>query len=359
MPQSLVLLDFLRDGVAAELTLPMNELELAFQQPLMAEPEQVLARHDAALRRYLAAHIQPVAPDGRAWSVEVRDLHFKPAEKSGEASMPDIIAHVFLRPPEGAPLRQFTLNYSVTCHEVMSHIALVSVRHDWHTATFAHQPQVLGAIQFTVTSVKVDRTSGSAWQGFRSVLALGMKHIAEGTDHLLFLLVLLLPAPLVVAGKKWGAFGGWRRSLGQLVKIVSAFTLGHSLTLFVGALGWLRLPSQPVEILIGVSILVSAIHAMRPMFAGREMWIASGFGLIHGLAFATLIAGYGFSPWHLGATILAFNLGIEFMQLFVVAATIPWLILLARTRWYPPLRVAGAAFAAIASLGWIGERALA
>jgi len=81
--------------------------------------------------------------------------------------------------------------------------------------------------------------------------------------------------------------------------------------------------------------------------------------LIHGLAFAGSIAEYGFSPWSLAATILGFNLGIEFMQLVVVAVTIPWLILLARTPFYTPVRLGGAIFGAAASLGWIAERGLA
>src|SRR5207344_124722 len=181
----------------------------------------------------------------------------------------------------------------------------------------------------------------SWWQGFSSVLKVGVHHIAEGTDHLLFLLVLLLPAPLVAAGKYWGGFGGLKRALVQLLKIVSAFTVGHSLTLLIGALGWLRLPGQPVEILIAFSILISALHAIRPWFAGREVYIAAGFGLIHGLAFASSIAEYGFSPWYLAATVLGFNVGIELMQLVVVVVAIPWLILLARTQFYAPARIGG------------------
>ena len=247
MPQSAVLLDFHRDGVAVELTLPLNELELSFKQPLMPAPNEVVARHGTALKDYVLAHVRPVSPKGKTWSVELRDMSVKAGQPNIEYSVPDLAVHLWMRPPEGAPLRQFTLNYSVICHAVMSHIALISVRNDWNNATFSRQPQLLGAIQFTVTSVNVNRTSGSAWQGFRSVLHLGIEHIADGTDHLL---LLLLPAPLLAAGKKWGAFGGWRRSLLQLVKIVSAFTIGHSFTLIVGALGWLRLPSQPVEILM-------------------------------------------------------------------------------------------------------------
>jgi hypothetical protein len=111
-----------------------------------------------------------------------------------------------------------------------------------------------------------------------------------------------------------------------------------------------------VEVMIAVSILVSSLHAWRPLFAGREPWIAAGFGLIHGLAFATLIGHFGLEPVQKAQSILGFNVGIELVQLLVVAAVMPGLILLARTPWYAPFRVAGAAFAGLAATAWILER---
>ncbi len=194
--------------------------------------------------------------------------------------------------------------------------------------------------------------------GFASVFRLGMRHIAEGTDHLLFLLALLLPAPLMVVGSRWMGFAGVRRSLFRILKIVTAFTVGHSITLALAALGMVRVPSRPIEVLIAVSILVSAIHALRPLFPGKEAAIAAFFGLIHGLAFAATFAELGLGRWERVAGILAFNLGIETMQLIVVAVTMPSLVLMSRTRAYPFLRIGGALFAGVASVGWIVERLL-
>ena len=105
---------------------------------------------------------------------------------------------------------------------------------------------------------------------FSSLFRLGMRHIAEGTDHLLFLLVLLLPAPLLVCGPRWGRPSGVRRSLLRILGIVTAFTLGHSITLALAALNVVNVPSRPVEALIAVSILVSAVHACRPMFPRKR-----------------------------------------------------------------------------------------
>ena len=110
--------------------------------------------------------------------------------------------------------------------------------------------------------------------------------------------------------------------------------------------------------LIAVSILVSAIHALRPIFPGREAAIAAFFGLIHGLAFAATLSELGLGRWERVAGILAFNLGIETMQMIVVAVTMPSLLLMSRTRAYPVLRISGALFAGLVSVGWIAERLL-
>jgi hypothetical protein len=193
------------------------------------------------------------------------------------------------------------------------------------------------------------------FSGFAAAFRLGVHHIAEGTDHLLFLLVLLLPAPLLASAARWGSCAGVRVSLLNVVRIVTAFTLGHSLTLALSAFGPITLPSRPVEVLIAVSILISAIHALRPLFPGREPAIAAFFGLVHGMAFASALSSLGFGGWYRLVSVLGFNLGIETMQLAVVAATLPSLLLLSRTRAYSTLRMAGALFAVIASSAWIAE----
>jgi hypothetical protein len=194
--------------------------------------------------------------------------------------------------------------------------------------------------------------------GFGGAFRLGLQHIAEGGDHLLFLLALLLPAPLLACGSRWGRCASVRHSLLQIVKIVTAFTLGHSLTLALAALGLVHVPSRPIEVLIAVSVLVSAVHAMRPLFPGREAVIAAFFGLIHGLAFATALGKLGFDRGYQLVSILGFNIGIESMQLIVVAATMPSLLTLSRIRAYSLLRIGGAFFATLASVGWIVERVL-
>jgi hypothetical protein len=138
--------------------------------------------------------------------------------------------------------------------------------------------------------------------------------------------------------------------------VVTAFTFGHSITLALAAFGAVRVPSRPVEVLIAVSIFISAMHAIRPLFPGKEVWIAAFFGLIHGLAFAAVLTDLGLNGWYRLISLLGFNLGIESMQLVVIAATLPSLLLLSRTRAYPIFRLTGAMFALVASLGWMVAR---
>jgi hypothetical protein len=154
----------------------------------------------------------------------------------------------------------------------------------------------------------------------------------------------------------WGGYAGWETACRRIVKVVTAFTLGHSITLVFGALGWVRLPGALVESAIALSILVSAVHAFVPVFRGREVLIAGGFGLVHGLAFATTLAGFGFDPLTMVLSVLGFNLGIEAVQLLVILAAMPWLVLLASSRVYGPLRISGAALTAIAAAAWLAER---
>lgn len=192
--------------------------------------------------------------------------------------------------------------------------------------------------------------------GFPAMFRLGMRHIGEGTDHLLFLLALLLPVPLLARGSRWGAARGIRASILGTASVVTGFTLGHSVTLALAGLGLVKVPGGPIEVLIAVSILVSALHALRPLFPGRETLIAAFFGLIHGLAFAAALGRLGFTPWQRITGLLGFNLGIEAMQLAMVAAVLPSLLLLSRTKAYAPVRIGGAGLAGIAAAGWIAER---
>ena len=274
-----------------------------------------------------------------------------------EEQEPDVRVALSLTPPAGAPVDRLTFHYDVIFHHLITHTAVVTLASDWRSGVLGEEPVLLGTMRDTNDAITVDRSGGSWLQGFAAMFRLGARHIAEGTDHLLFLLALILPAPLVAAGGRWGGYAGGKTALRRIVKVVTAFTVGHSITLVIGALGWARLPGAVVESAIAFSILISAVHALIPIFQGREVFIAGGFGLAHGLAFASTLTDFGFDPLTMVSSVLGFNLGIEAFQLLVILLTMPWLVLLARSRVYGPFRIAGAALTIIAAAAWFAERA--
>jgi hypothetical protein len=344
-PNSEIQLDFGQREALMDVIIPLGEYGYATGNPIDPGPA-AMARATAFLKRSIA-----VTTDGRPWAIDVGR-----AEVVQIAGPPDLHAVIRLTPPPGLSARRLTIRWTAVIDTVPSHFALFVARSDFSGGKLNEDREVLGALQGQRRTLAIDRGDGRATRGMVAAVALGMAHIAEGHDHLMFLIALLLPAPLIAGAGRWAGPRAPRDAIRKLALIVTAFTAGHSLTLIGAAFfGW-QLPTPPVEIAIAVSILISAIHAWRPIFPGREPVVAGLFGLVHGLAFATVIARFGLGIWEKAASILGFNIGIEIVQLLVVVAIMPALILLARTRWYTPFRTFGAAFAGIAALAWIVER---
>jgi hypothetical protein len=341
MYQGALLLDFHGNDVRAELQLPAERLQTALG-----------ATDSAHVAAYILANLSAALPDGRPFAIEL----IAPPQIERIEGAPYTVAHLRLTPPAGATADVFAVDCQVLLDRVPAQVILASIRTDWQTSTFANDPQLLAVLHGSERTVPVDRRHGNWWHGFGSVFHLGMRHIAEGTDHLLFLLALLLSAPLLARDRRWAGYSDVRRCLRKIAGVVTAFTVGHSVTLAAGALDLVHVPSRPIETLIAVSILVSAIHALWPLFPGREAMVAGAFGLIHGLAFATTLADLGLRRWERVASIFGFNLGIETMQLIVVIAALPSLMLLSRTRLYDAVRIGGAVFAGVAAAGWIAQR---
>jgi hypothetical protein len=363
-----VFLDIGQQVVQAQLQIPLDQLALALQRPLDLHVGALPPAVEAELRAYVGQHVAiqsgvvataDATADAKTDATPPRfaiDLRALTVERIVDGDC--LVARIFFRPPAGASVGSFTFVSDVVLHRVVTHRIYVLVRSDFQSARLGGEPQLVGILRYQVPVVHVDRDAPSWWRGFRAVFMLGVRHIAEGRDHLLFLIMLLLPAPLV-ADRRWlqARDARWSRTLTRTIKVVTAFSIGHSATLIAGTFGSLRVPGQLVEVLIAVSILVTAIHALRPLFPGWEPLIAAGFGLVHGLAFATVLAGFGFDRSVLAWSLLGFNLGIEAAQLVVLIAVVPPLSFLSRFDAYRFVRIAGALFGCVAALGWIGERA--
>jgi hypothetical protein len=357
VPPSLVMLDIGRRAIDVDLELPVGDLGAALSLPLADKPDVLLARYGARIEEYVGGRLRASAPDGRPFALRIAALGMKKTNNVNFTSNDWVVVHAALQAPDGDSTESFALDYTVIIDSVLSHEALVYVRRDLRNGLVGDQPMLISMAGFGNTHIQVDGSGGSWWKGLGHLFSLGLHHIAEGPDHLLFLLALLLPAPLLARAGRWREAKAMGASLGTIVRVVTGFTLGHSISLALAAAGWVVAPTRVVEVLIAVSILVSCAHAWRPLFPGREVWIASAFGLVHGLAFAETLAGLDFDGLTLVLSLVGFNLGIEAMQLLVIAAVLPILLLLGGTRCYPQVRLIGAAFAAACAVGWILERA--
>lgn len=163
----------------------------------------------------------------------------------------------------------------------------------------------------------------------------GVWHVLIGYDHIAFLLLLLLPSVLHASSSGWAAAANGRRVVRDLLKIVTAFTLAHSLTLGLAVTETVRVPVQPIEIAIAGSIVIAGLLNQFPAAAHWRLPLALGFGLVHGFGFANALQGIGASGFRLTPMLAGFNLGVEVAQLLIVAAALPCLWLLSRTRGYP------------------------
>ena len=175
---------------------------------------------------------------------------------------------------------------------------------------------------------------GAKTHPFRDFLREGVHHILIGYDHIAFLLSLLLPVVLRRVNRKWEPVANLRSAVSQAAVIVTAFTIAHSITLSLAALGWVVPSSRWVEAAIAASVLLAALNNIWPVLT-RRLWMAAfGFGLIHGFGFAGALSELGLPTGARVLSLLGFNLGVEAGQLGLVLVFLPLLYLASSRRWY-------------------------
>ena len=176
---------------------------------------------------------------------------------------------------------------------------------------------------------------------------------------MLFLLSLLLPAVLVRRQRAWQAGTSFRGAFVDVAKVVTAFTLAHSITLSLAALSVVALPSRWVESAIALSVVLAALNNVFPVVASGRWIGAFGFGLLHGFGFAGALQDLGLPTGSLALSLAGFNLGVEAGQLAIVVLFLPLAFALRSTWTYRWIVVGGGslAIATIASV-WLVERAL-
>ena len=246
------------------------------------------------------------------------------------------------------------LRYTLFRTQDANHRLLIAGRINEVDLLTTASPQQTAALQLRaprrladgVTSV--DAAQAGRWATARDYFLLGMHHLLLGYDHLACLLALVLPLQLQLrarppgdTGAETGASATNRANWRALLRTITAFTLGHSVTLILATLGLTQVSPNWVEPVIALSIIATAALNLRPISWLRIEWMALGFGMVHGYGFAGLLQEASAPDGLLSWALVGFNLGVEAGQLMAVAA---WVLLaqwLMTRRWYVPVVVRG------------------
>lgn len=289
--------------------------------------------HRTELQRFLGDRIS--LTDGRRAGL----LTVKPSETA--PSMPNLnvapgthssLLLVYSWPQ---PIQEVTIRYGLFVPGVSTASCLATILYRGKVRSFVFTPE------HRELSLSSGRALPTAQIG--SFLRLGITHILTGYDHILFLVSLLM-------------LGGGLR---YLLKVVTAFTVAHSLTLSLAVLNVVTLPSRWVESAIALSIIyVAAENFWRKDVSLRQRWLITfGFGLIHGLGFASILTEMNVPRAHLALSLVSFNLGVEVGQVAIVTAAFLLLHALRTVPWESTLRRWISAGAVAMGLVWFVQRA--
>lgn len=359
LDESYIYVDIYEDEVEGRLEFNFNELNAALDLDL---PTDSIDGAEVALEAAGAEILEYVAPrfglgaEGEEWALTYTDTEVLDTENGFFGIFHFDVDETFAATPTALDVR-----YEVFFDIVDDHVGLFHIGNYWEGAVFANESESLNFLSpFTIsnTTESFDLDDPSFLAGFWGVVLLGVDHIRIGTDHILFIVALLLPSVLVFRSARWDPASGFVPSLWRVLKIATAFTVAHSITLTLGGLGVIELPSRPVEIVIALSIILAALHNLRPIVSNREWILAFGFGLFHGLGFAGLLSDLGLDRANKVWSLLAFNIGVEIGQTVIILLIFPTLYVLRRTRLYDVgLRVGSVVLAAVAFV-WMMERIL-
>jgi len=207
---------------------------------------------------------------------------------------------------------------------------------------------------------RLDPASSGFWAVLGTYLIEGVWHIWIGADHILFLISLLLPCVFL---RESGKLGRWTPihqispAITNVIAVVTAFTVAHSITLGLTVLGIISPPDGLVEPIIAASVLVAAVGNITRTLIHLRWQMAFAFGLIHGFGFASVLADLGLPSEQLASALLGFNLGVELGQLAIVAVFFPIAWTLRSTSFYRwGFLFVGSILIAAVSLYWLIER---
>lgn len=260
---------------------------------------------------------------------------------------------------------EMTVIYNTLFDIDEKHRGLLIIEHNWKAGIHQNEAQFSKIFEPGNTSQVLDLTDGSVWTGFVALVKLGIWHIWIGLDHILFIIALILPAVVrrrrerpfgLIGVDQWEPVAAFRPALMYLIKVITFFTIAHSITLALASLDIYSPPSNIVEAIIAFSIGLAAFHNIYPIFNKKEWIVAFGFGLFHGFGFASVLGEKGLGGDYLIYSLLGFNVGVELGQLIIILLAFPVLYLLRKTTFYRYFIFFGSALLILIAIHWTIER---
>jgi hydrogenase/urease accessory protein HupE len=318
-------------NVELNLTIPTGLVDRFDDDKDRKLSELEITKHQVKLQQFLNEKIQLTAAGQKNGVSIVRSTVAKTVSPNLIAT-PDTHSSLLLQYQWQQPLNQLQMHYELFVPGVNTARCLAQVFRD----------SKVDNIVFTPTSKNADLIDAPILQQITSFIGLGIEHIFTGYDHILFLISLLM-------------LGG---TLPYLIKVVSAFSLSHSITLTLAVLNIVSVPSRWVEIVIALSIAYIAAENLWRKEPNLARWqLAFGFGLIHGLGFSSALQELELPRNNLAVSLLSFSAGIEVGQISIVLLTYLGLAYLRKLPWDLTIRRLISAGVIVMSGIWFWERA--
>lgn len=346
------------DGIEGRFEIQAEDLNKIFNWGLLKEGNslEAIEPHYQELRAYILQH------SSFSSSAGVHNVTFKGIDVLS-TGLGDYI-QVFFDLDNVNPLPDtMDVTYDIAFEESPTHRGFLTMEYNWKAGVINNESNI--SLYFTPSSTTdtLDLTKVSVWKGFVAMIKQGVWHIWIGTDHIFFLIALILPAVVwrrrdkkLSPLKSWKPVTRFKPAFSYIIKIVTFFTIAHTITLSLAALQIISLPGWIVESIIAFSIGLAAFHNIKPIFKGRDWVIAFVFGLFHGFGFASVLGDIGLKDEFLVYSLLGFNIGVEIGQLVIIAMIFPILFLIRNRKSYPKILIGGSIFLILASIYWIIER---
>lgn len=350
--QSYTYLKIYDDKITGRFEIILDDLNRALSKDTAESPitKENLEEHVAEIQEYYQNHV--------TFTVNGEQLPYRLTGVDTLAAKALFVLLDFNLIEERTTPDLIDVNYSVMFDLDAAHTGMLLIEQFWRGNIFNNERQPSLVFSSSNRSQRLDLSNFTMFSGFMGVVKLGVKHIWLGIDHILFLIALILPAAMIRRERSWEPVTEFRSALFYVIKIVTLFTIAHTMTLSLAAFRVVDLPSRLVESVIAISIAIAALDILFPIFKKKIAWVVFIFGLFHGFGFASVLAHLGVLGEHMALSLFSFNLGVEIGQVAVILVIFPVLYMIRNYAFFPKIILRFGAIALIMlSAVWFVERA--